>query len=80
MTTMAYTITIDDREYIHLESIFKEGIEQFKKDYPDMAHHKCLDEQLLDKLKASCKDAIMMSTSSACWSDGEIKLWSPKKE
>ena len=79
MTTMAYTITIDDSEYLYLESVFKEGIEQYKKNYPDMSHHKCINEALLDKLQASCKSALMMSTSSACWGD-EVKLWSPKTE
>lgn len=63
MTTYQYTLAIDDSEYLYLEQIFNKGIEDFKRDYPDMAHHKCRAQVLLEKLKKSCESAEMMSSS-----------------
>lgn len=70
MTTYQYTLKLNDSEYLYLERVFKQGIDEFNMKYPDMKHHKSMPEELLDKLKASCISAEMMSTSSSCfWKD-----------
>lgn len=66
MTTYQYTIRLNDSEYLYLERLFKLGIEEFKKQHPEMPNHKSMAEELLDKLKASCSSAEMMSASSYC--------------
>ena len=72
MTTYRYTITLNDSEYIALENLLKNtmssqfveeaGQSQLKQEYVHPQH--C--ETIYMKLRASCKDAVMASTSSAC--------------
>jgi len=72
MTTYQYTIRLNDSEYIALENLLKnaisfelsEGVRQSqpKQEYVHTQH--C--ETIYRKLRASQKDAVMTSTSSAC--------------
>ena len=72
MTTYQYTITLNDSEYIALENLLNNAISselaeeagqsQPKQEYVHTQH--C--ETIYNKLRESCKDAVMASTSSAC--------------
>ena len=83
MTTYAYTIEINDSEFLMLENLLEERIQYLKdtnetfRKLSDEGHYG-REESVLHKLKESCKNAIMTSTSSFCHT-GEVKLWSPKK-
>ena len=72
MTTYQYTIRLNDSEYIALEKILNNamssqlaeeaGQPQPKQEFFHPQHW----ETIYMKLKASQKDAVMASTSSAC--------------
>lgn len=71
MTTYSYTIEINDSEYIMLENLLNERIkhlrdtnETFRK-LSDEGHYGW-EGSVLNKLKESCKSALMTSTSSYC--------------
>lgn len=83
MTTYSYTIEINDSEYIMLENLLNERIQHLRdtnetfKRLSDEGHYG-REESVLNKLKESCKSALMISTSSFCQSN-DVKLWSLKK-
>jgi len=72
MTTYQYTITLDDSEFIALENILKNAMSSHlaeeagkpepKKEFFRPQHL----ETIFMKLRASQRDAVMTSTSSAC--------------
>lgn len=72
MTTYQYTITLDDSEFIALENILKNAMSSHlaeeaakpepKKEFFHPQHW----ETIFMKLRASQRDAVMTSTSSAC--------------
>lgn len=83
MTTYSYIIEINDSEFLMLENLLNERIQHLRdtnetfKRLSDEGH--CgWEESVLNKLKKSCKSALMTSSSSFCQIEN-VKLWSPKK-
>lgn len=72
MTTFQYTITLNDSEYIALENLLNNAIsselaEKLGQPQPKQKYvHTQYCETIYKKLRASCKDAVISSTSSAC--------------
>jgi hypothetical protein len=72
MTTYQYTITLDDSEFIALENILNNAMssqladEDGKPEPNKEFFHPQHCESIYMKLRASQRDAVMTSTSSAC--------------